>query len=317
MDIIEEVIQARNEIDYGIHNHLIDFMTYRYPPEKRRKLKTELTNQIAPLLASKGFVKKNSCFFRVHGDALLQIIGVVYPHNYTFYVASIVQPMYDFFHPLSTEGTTYHDLIGLRNNHCPDEARAIEYTLELLENGKILSAQRDYEKAFRAIYLLLEREILPRLDACVNGRDCIEYNQYGRIVSLWRAPVAMISLYYRDHMIKDCMTYAEACLKAVNKSIKEVSEAELLPYPQNFPLKFNDEKFRAFYEEWYRNKKKSLEWLTKTRNQLETIADCVNRKDDQKLKEMMDQSTILEHAYLEKVCKAFGKEYPLQQILNE
>ena len=317
MNIIEEVLRDKKEIDDGIDNLTIDFGTFRYSPDERRKLKTRLTNQIVPLLETNGFVKKNNCFFRVHGDALLQIIGIVYPHNYNFYIASIVQPLYDFFQPLSDEDSSYHDLIGLRNDYCPDEARPIEYTLGLVERGKILSAQRDYEKSFKAVYLLLEQELLPKLDACVCGTDCIEYDQYGKIISLWRGPAAMISLYYRDNMIDACMKSLQSFRNTVNERIKEFSEAELMPYPQNFPRGFSDERFKMFYEQWYQNKNKALEKLNKTKILLETIADCVVRKDDKRLKEMMDSSVLTEHNYLGKLSKAFVKKYPLQQILHE
>ena len=103
----------------------------------------------------------------------------------------------------------------------------------------------------------------------------------------------------------------------VNERIKEFSEAELMPYPQNFPRGFSDERFKMFYEQWYQNKNKALEKLNKTKILLETIADCVVRKDDKRLKEMMDSSVLTEHNYLGKLSKAFVKKYPLQQILHE
>ena len=147
MDIVEEVLIESKKLNEGINNCTINFGEFYYPRDERRKLISALTNRIAPLLESNGFIKKNNCFFRAYGDALLQIIGVVYPHNVNFYTASIVQPLYDFFQPLSDKYTQIHDLIGLRNNRSPDEARPIEFALGLCDR-KILSVIRNHEKAF-------------------------------------------------------------------------------------------------------------------------------------------------------------------------
>ena len=322
MDIIDEVLKETAEIRRGIENKTIRTKEFNRPAGIRRQLSTALANQIDPLLATHGFIRKNNCFIRMHGDALLQIIGVVYPENRNFYTASIVQPLYDFFHPLSDTQTGIHNLIGLKNNHCPDDACSIEYTLGVNNRRKILSAQYDYEKPFQAVYLLLEQGIIPRLDSCTTAAECIRYDQYGQFVSYWGAPSTMISLCCRDHMYEECLKHIEICRKIKERAIRKLAEAELRPLSDldldntNVPTGFKEE-VTSFYDVWEKGRNRMLQYEYSMKTLLEKLEDLVTRKEERELRRMMNQSIRTEFSYLKKVSKQFAKTYPLQQILHE
>ncbi len=309
-DTIIRVLQDSKEIRSGLENLTGNLADYFYSSEKRRQLKRTLTNNMAPLMANHGFVKKNSCFLRVHGDALLQIVGIVYPHDLVFYTASFVQPLYDFFCPLSSIYDQRHDLIGLTNK-CPDEAAPIEFTLGLNDHRCILGMQKDYDRAFQAICLLLEQKIIPLLDQCIDGIGCLQYDRFDASLAWSISAQTMISLYYRDHMYDECGQMIRLCLERTENTYKEIYENN----PLDFAEYSKSEKTAFLYDQWHKAKMELLQFFKQKLTFLETLRDALKKNDHHFLTDLMNQSVLKECTYLSGISKAFSKAFSSQKYL--
>lgn len=150
---------------------LQEYLSIHARPEKvRTAIRREVADTISPLLLSHGFIKKNTTFFRLHGDYFLQVFSVVHPAYSQPAINAAVSPLYDF-------SATWNDLSCIRSNMGYD-GQTIEamagLKIDLVYNS-YLAYQKTFDHAAGKELELLQNDSLLRFDQIKTPLDYLHF----------------------------------------------------------------------------------------------------------------------------------------------
>ena len=196
---IQSVIETQKYNDYAVNHCQMDFGLIMRSRKDRKSLCLQVTNAIAPILLENGFLQKKSCFVRVHGDELLQIVGV--QSSGLFGVYTYEYPLYDIFQDMLHPRSLAANLIGLKDDYM-DEVRSLEAISGINDGLPLFTWQKleQYDAAIEAEVEILRDHVLKKLDECRTGSDAIALNHDKRRPNgLLYDTLHSISMYLRDH----------------------------------------------------------------------------------------------------------------------
>ena len=179
---------------------------------EEKMLCTKTSQAIAPFLLQKGFLKKRDCYIRIHGDKLLQIIGVRTIGQFGIY--TYVYPLYDLFCDMIRPKSYTHNLIGL-NNTPMLYGRSPEAIAGINEGVSMFVFQLHFDDVIHAEIELLHDVVFPRLEKCRSGCDAVSYNYDSRWPSESHCLAHNISMYLRDQEIEKSVQSIKAYITHV------------------------------------------------------------------------------------------------------
>ena len=303
--LYDDAIEKQQIIRAAVNRLEFDFRRLLHGAQERRNLCSQMTARIAPLLLEKGFIKKKNCFFRIHGDALLQIIGTQYSIG-QFGVYSYIYPMYDILKTICDPLDDMHHLIGLHNNY-PIEARQIEEIAGIHDNS-LLEWQTDFDLPMNAEYQILEKFIIPILDTCCHGTDAMHYNNDSRTRDLNRNRVYSISYLLRDGQYHDCIIVLEKLGRQFEQTLMESIERVL-----------SDELLRSMTAEqiaaWETEKGTVVNYYQRMLTIIRKMIESIKANDETFIHAVMNEAAISAHKYLTTINKKVDDLYPIENLL--
>lgn len=311
--LYDDVLKTQKEIRDAVKRCELDYALLSRSLKDVNALCAQLADQIEPLLLDQGFLRKGRCFFRIHGDWLIQIVGIQQESRIVFGIYVYTYPLFEVSRRILDTEDSIHYLIGTtkRERDFIIYARTIENIAGIGSGIPFLQSQLELDLPMKAECLLLEEKIIPILNACTTGVDAVKLNDDPKQpylkINQWDA----FSFHLRERMYSECAAQIDEMIGRIQSSLEYLQNPELTEWQQH-KLKMSDEEML----QWKERVRKRADPVVEELSMFRELKSAIEKKDEGFINHVMNNATAPIYDYLATLNKGIRNLYPIEKYLR-